>query len=111
MTPETIRRHFRTALRFASQAAGLIEPHFDAEPSRSILHQSAASLALQCDELREAERLIASALRGTPPDDLAEELRDGALPGFITLKARSPTTEAVKGGRPMVQTKGATSPT
>ena len=46
------------------------------EPTRSILHRSAASLALECGNYREAERLIAVALAGTPPDDIAEELRD-----------------------------------
>ena len=43
---------------------------------RSVLHRSAASLALECGALREAERLIAAALSGDPPDEIAEELRD-----------------------------------
>ncbi len=46
------------------------------EPTWSVLHRSAASLAFQCGEWREAERLIASALAGTPPEEIAEELRD-----------------------------------
>jgi tetratricopeptide (TPR) repeat protein len=46
------------------------------EPTRSILHRSAASLALECGNYREAERLIAVALAVTPLDDIAEELRD-----------------------------------
>ena len=46
------------------------------EPTRSVLHRSAASLALECDETREAERLIGRALSGNPPDEIAEELRD-----------------------------------
>jgi tetratricopeptide (TPR) repeat protein len=46
------------------------------EPTRSVLHRSAASLALECGNYREAERLIAVALAGSPPDDIAEELRD-----------------------------------
>lgn len=46
------------------------------EPTWSVLHRSAASLAFQCGELREAERLIAVALAGSPPDEIADELRD-----------------------------------
>jgi hypothetical protein len=40
------------------------------------LHRSAAALALECGVLREAERLIAAALSGDPPNEIAEELRD-----------------------------------
>lgn len=40
-------------------------------PRLSILHRSAAMLAVECSELREAERLIGRALAGYPPDDIA----------------------------------------
>jgi hypothetical protein len=46
------------------------------EPSRSVLHRSAATLALDCGEYREAERLIAAALAGDPPGPIANELRE-----------------------------------
>ncbi len=46
------------------------------EPTRSVLHRSAASLALECGDYRAAERLIAAALSGEPPDEIADELRD-----------------------------------
>jgi hypothetical protein len=58
--------------RQAARAAEVI----DLEPTRSVLHRSAASLALQCSEFREAERLIAGGLIGNPPHEIAEELRD-----------------------------------
>ncbi len=58
------------------EAALLVSASLDFEPSRSVLLRSAASLALQCDETREAERLIGLALSGRPPDEIAEELRD-----------------------------------
>lgn len=45
------------------------------EPSRSILHRSAAVLALECGEYRAAEKLIATALVGDPPQAIASELR------------------------------------
>ncbi len=46
------------------------------EPSRSILLRSAASMAIQCGAIREAEILISKALSGDPPSEIAEELRD-----------------------------------
>lgn len=58
------------------RAAELLVRDFKNEPTRSILHRSAASLALDCEEYREAERLIAAALFGNPPNEIAEELRD-----------------------------------
>ena len=42
----------------------------------AILLRSAASLANEAGEPREAERLIARALAGDPPPSLAEELRE-----------------------------------
>lgn len=58
------------------QAAQHSAADLSLEPTRSVLHRSAASLALECGKYREAERLIATALAGNPPDEIAEELRD-----------------------------------
>lgn len=68
--------HFREALSYERRAAAAVAPELEAEPTRSVLHRSAASLAVQCGEYREAERLIAVALSGNPPVEIAEELRD-----------------------------------
>jgi hypothetical protein len=57
-------------------AANLVAEQLDFEPTRSVLHRSAASLAVECLQLREAERLIGQALAGNPPPDIADELRD-----------------------------------
>lgn len=67
---------FRDAFALEAEAAERLEREYDAEPSRSILYRSAASLALDCGELEQAERLIHTALTGHPPADIAEELRD-----------------------------------
>jgi tetratricopeptide (TPR) repeat protein len=67
---------YRQALDKESQAAALIADKLDAEPTRSVLHRSAASLAIDCGEFRVAERLIAIALSGNPPQEIAEELKD-----------------------------------
>jgi hypothetical protein len=57
-------------------AAELIVNNLAAEPTRSVLHRSAATLAIDCGEIAAAERLIAIALSGNPPQEIAEELKD-----------------------------------
>jgi hypothetical protein len=66
----------RQAFEQETQAAALIASALDAEPTRSVLHRSAASLAVECGEIRTAERLITTALSGNPPAEIAEELKD-----------------------------------
>jgi hypothetical protein len=66
----------RQAFEQETQAAALIANTLEAEPTRSVLHRSAASLAIECGELQTAERLITTALSGNPPSEIAEELKD-----------------------------------
>ncbi len=66
----------RQAFEQETQAAALIANTLDAEPTRSVLHRSAASLAIECGEFQTAERLIAIALSGNPPQEIAQELKD-----------------------------------
>jgi hypothetical protein len=73
---EYSRELTRQAFDNERKAAELLTRNFEDEPTRSVLHRSAASLALDCGEYRAAERLIAAALFGNPPDEIAEELRD-----------------------------------
>lgn len=67
---------FEEAFGYEQEAALRMAPNVEAEPTRSVLHRSAATLALHCNRLRDAERLIAVALAGDPPAEIAEELRD-----------------------------------
>ena len=47
------------------------------EPTWSVLHRSAATLALECYQFRKAEQLVAKALaQEEPPPEIAGELRD-----------------------------------
>ena len=46
------------------------------EPTYSVLHRSAATLALDCGDWRLAEKLAATALLENPPAVIADELRD-----------------------------------
>jgi hypothetical protein len=66
------RKAYEQELEVAEQ----LRDDFNAEPSRSVLYRSAASLAMECGEIREAERLISIALIGNPPYEIAEELRN-----------------------------------
>jgi hypothetical protein len=71
-----IQSILRQALALESEAAKMVADDLMAEPTRSVLHRSAASLAIECGELQAAEKLIARALAGTPPSDIEEELKD-----------------------------------
>ncbi len=72
----TSRRRFQEAMKLDTEAASLISPHLDEEPMRSILHRSAGSLALNCEQYRVAEKLLAVGLAGDPPAEVADEMRD-----------------------------------
>jgi hypothetical protein len=87
----------RQAFAQERQAADLLATDATQEPTRSVLHRSAASLALECGDLREAERLIATALSGNPPDEIAEELRDLLEQVYFgTKKGRRPLTKGLR---------------
>jgi hypothetical protein len=73
---EQIQQLLRSAFEQESQAAALVVNVTDAEPTRSVLHRSAAALAIDCGELQAAERLITTALAGDPSDEIAMELKD-----------------------------------
>jgi hypothetical protein len=69
---ELLREAFEQECQAADQVATLL----DAEPTRSVLHRSAAALAIDCGEVQMAERLITTALAGNPPMEIAIELKD-----------------------------------
>lgn len=79
----------RQALERERQAAELAAADLALEPTRSVLHRSAATLAWQCGEYREAERLITTALSGSPPETIAEELRDLLLQVYFEQSPRN----------------------
>ncbi len=67
---------FRQAFEKELLATELVASNLEAEPTRSVLHRSAATLAIDCGDVHTAERLIAIALSGNPPQEIAEELKD-----------------------------------
>jgi len=74
--PESAENLLREAYKKESDSAKLLVDEYDFEPTRSILYRSAASLAMECNDLQGAEELIAFGLSGNPPEEIAEELRD-----------------------------------
>jgi hypothetical protein len=70
---ETIARQ---AYEYENEAAHLVPEGEESEPTRSILFRSAASLAYQCGELLDAQRLIAKGLSGYPPPQVEAELKE-----------------------------------
>jgi len=67
---------FRQAFEKEQLAAELIIHDLTAEPTRSVLHRSAAYLAMDCGDIHAAEKLITSALSGNPPQEIVDELKD-----------------------------------
>jgi len=72
----TVSTLIREAFEEERRAAMQVVDEFELEPTRSVLYRSAASLAIECGENREAEKLIGTALSGNPPEEIAKELRD-----------------------------------
>jgi hypothetical protein len=60
------------ALNLETEAAKTFAAESDLEPTRSVLFRSAATLAVECQELRIAEQLISAALAGNPPSEITE---------------------------------------
>lgn len=72
--PELALRYFSEAFAAEQEAANLVADDLDLEPTRSILHRSAATLAADCGDYPAANRLIDAALAGNPPVEIIEEL-------------------------------------
>lgn len=75
---ETVRQSelLQKALAEELKAVALCNEDDVPEPTFSILHRSAAALAIDCHQFRQAEKLAAKALAGEPPPEIAEELRE-----------------------------------
>ena len=58
------------------ELAAIEELENQIEPTFSVLHRSAGTLALRCHNYRLAEQIAAKALAEEPPHEIAEELRD-----------------------------------
>jgi Zn-dependent peptidase ImmA (M78 family) len=73
---ETLVLKFLTeALKFESAAADSVADDHSLEPTRSVLHRSAASIALQMFDMNTARRYVEVGLEGEPPEEIREELQ------------------------------------
>jgi transcriptional regulator with XRE-family HTH domain len=68
------KEHLRKAFEFERTAAEFAANTACAEPTRSVLLRSAATLAFDCGEVAEAERLVNIGLDGEPPEDIKDDL-------------------------------------
>ena len=66
---------FKQALEYEQQAIAELKGEV-IQPTHSVLHRSAATLALDCGETRLAEQLAARGLAEDAPWEIAEELRE-----------------------------------
>ncbi|RYE18062.1 MAG: hypothetical protein EOP45_14705 [Sphingobacteriaceae bacterium] len=67
---------FAQAFELEKEAAYIAKNEKIGEPTISILLKSAASLAMNSEKYKEAEKLICLALYGEPPHEIADELRN-----------------------------------
>lgn len=74
---EEAAAHFEQALENELVALNELDRLGDkVEPTHSVLHRSAATLALDCRDFRLAEKLASKALAADPPPAIADELRN-----------------------------------
>lgn len=67
---------YEKALFYELEAIQILDQTDASEPTYSVLHRSAATLALDCNNPKKAEQIVAKALSHNPPKEIAEELRD-----------------------------------
>ena len=77
----TAQKKYLAAYEFEKGAAMLLLNEYHQEPTRSVFFRSAASILLNLpspalEHYREAERMVAFGLSGSPPEEIAEELRE-----------------------------------
>jgi hypothetical protein len=65
---------FNQALEKETAAADSVAADYDLEPTRSILHRSAASIALRIGAVQRARQYIDAGLMGRPPEEVRQEM-------------------------------------
>ncbi len=68
------RNLFKQALDKEAAAADSVAADYELESTRSILHRSAASIALRVGDIRKAKRYVEAWLAGNAPGSLREEM-------------------------------------
>ena len=96
---------FEQALEYEVAAIDALDRYI--EPTYSVLHRSAATLALDCKRYRKAEQLAARALAQEPPGEIAAELRDVLAQSLAHLRGEVNGVAADSDGLGVAE-KGAT---
>ena len=71
---EASRRLLKEALEKETAAADSVADDYDLEPTRSILHRSAASIALRIGNVQKAKQYVDAGLAGRVPQDMRAEM-------------------------------------
>ncbi|MEI6707483.1 MAG: hypothetical protein WCK96_10160 [Methylococcales bacterium] len=71
-----VKRLSKDAFEYERDAALFLLEKTEIEPTRSILFRSAACLAFDAEEYRQAEEMANYGLQGNPPNDIKEELKE-----------------------------------
>ena len=82
---------FEKALENELAAISKLEAEGRIEPTYSVLHRSAGTLALDCNQPRKAEQIATKALAQNPPQEIADELRELLHRIFSFLKDQKRT--------------------
>ena len=83
------------AFELERDAADLLSGTEIPEPSRSVFHRSAASLAIEAGEWDEASRLVEQGLWGSPPRSIAAELEELRQVVHAKRRASQPLEKSV----------------
>ena len=75
--PEQAYNFFLQALEYELEAIAQLEKvEGRIEPTFSVLHRSAGTLALDCNQPKKADKIVKKALNQNPPQEIAEELHE-----------------------------------
>lgn len=69
-------KFFEKALENELMAISKLEAEGQIEPTYSVLHRSAGTLALDCNQPQKAREIVTKALSQNPHPEIAEELRE-----------------------------------
>lgn len=81
---------FEKALQYELEAISKMEAEGRTEPTYSVLHRSAGTLALHCNEFQQAREIVTKALNHDPHPEIADELRELQYQISLFLLPKSP---------------------
>jgi hypothetical protein len=99
-----MNRFLAQALKLECEAADTVADDYGLEPTRSLLHRSAAAMALSSFDTKTARRYVEAAFEGKPPAEVGSELQ--ILSEQITIleaEMKSYTLKAPTGLTPVQQ--------